>query len=102
MTATPVAPETPVAEPAQEERTGVESVRRATVVLHNDDVNSMDDVVHALLASVPELSVERAVEVMLTAHHHGQADVITCPLERAELYRDRLASHRLTATVRRE
>ncbi|TAK80810.1 MAG: Clp protease ClpS [Dehalococcoidia bacterium] len=62
----------------------------------------MDGVVHALLASVPELSVERAVEVMLTAHQHGQADVITCPLERAEMYRDRLASHRLTATVRRE
>ena len=91
-----------MAEPAQQEITGTELVRRATVVIHNDDVNSMDDVVHALLASVPELSVERAVEVMLTAHHHGQADVITCPLERAELYRDRLASHHLAATIRRE
>lgn len=97
-----VSPKTPVAEPVQQEATGTEFVRRATVVIHNDDVNSMDDVVHALLASVPELSVERAVDVMLTAHHHGQADVITCPLERAELYRDRLASHRLTATIRRE
>ena len=97
-----VSPQTPVAEPIAEEVTGIELVRRATVVIHNDDVNSMDDVVHALLASVPELSVERAVEVMLTAHNHGQADVITCPLERAELYRDRLASHRLTATIRRE
>ncbi len=97
-----VSPETPVAEPVQQESRGTEFVRRATVVIHNDDVNSMDDVVHALMASVPELSVERAVDVMLTAHHHGQAAVITCPLERAELYRDRLASHRLTATVRRE
>jgi ATP-dependent Clp protease adapter protein ClpS len=51
--------------------------------------------------SVPELTVERAVEVMLTAHEHGRADVITCPLERAELYRDRLESHRLTATIRK-
>lgn len=102
MTSTPARPGAPVVEPVRGERTGVESVRRATVVLHNDDVNGMDDVVHALLASVPELSVERAVEVMLTAHHHGQADVITCPLERAELYRDRLASHDLTATIRRE
>ncbi|MSQ29416.1 MAG: ATP-dependent Clp protease adaptor ClpS [Dehalococcoidia bacterium] len=97
-----VSPQTPVAEPIEQERTGTELVRRATIVLHNDDVNSMDDVVHALLASVPELSVGRAVEVMLTAHSHGQADVITCPLERAELYRDRLASHHLTATIRRE
>ncbi|MDA0270957.1 MAG: ATP-dependent Clp protease adaptor ClpS [Chloroflexi bacterium] len=72
-----------------------------TVVLHNDDVNSMDHVVRALLISVPELTVERAVEVMLAAHEHGRADVITCPLERAELYRDRLESHRLTATIRK-
>ncbi len=97
-----VSPKTPVLDPVQQEATGTEFVRHATVVVHNDDVNNMDGVVHALLASVPELSVERAVEVMLTAHHHGQADVLTCPLERAELYRDRLASHHLTATVRRE
>lgn len=71
------------------------------VVLHNDDVNSMDHVVHALLASVPELTTERAVEVMIAAHTHGQAEVIRCPLERAELYRDRLESHRLTATIER-
>ncbi len=71
------------------------------VVLHNDDHNSMDLVVYALLVSVPELDVERAVEVMLAAHNHGQADVITCPLERAELYRDRLEGHGLTATIRR-
>lgn len=72
-----------------------------TVVLHNDDVNSMDHVVHALLVSVPELDVQRAVQVMLTAHEHGQADVISCPLERAELYRDRLEAHGLTATIER-
>ena len=71
------------------------------VVLHNDDVNSMDHVVHALLASVPELTTERAVEVMIAAHTHGHAEVIRCPLERAELYRDRLESHRLTATIER-
>jgi ATP-dependent Clp protease adaptor protein ClpS len=71
------------------------------VVLHNDDVNSMDHVVIALVQSVPELTVEQAVEVMLTAHEDGRADVIACPLERAELYRDRLEAHGLTATIRR-
>lgn len=71
------------------------------VVLHNDDHNTMEHVVRSLLSSVPELEVERAVEVMLAAHEHGQADVITCPLERAELYRDRLESHGLTATIRK-
>jgi len=72
-----------------------------TVVLHNDDVNAMDHVVHALLTSVPELSLEDAARIMLIAHNHGEADVISCPLERAELYRDRLESHGLTATIRR-
>ncbi|MDA0815718.1 MAG: ATP-dependent Clp protease adaptor ClpS [Chloroflexi bacterium] len=71
------------------------------VILHNDDHNTMEHVVRALLLSVPELETERAVEVMLTAHEHGQADVIACPLERAELYRDRLQSRGLTATIRK-
>lgn len=71
------------------------------VILHNDDHNTMEHVVRALLLSVPELETDRAVEVMLTAHEHGQADVIACPLERAELYRDRLQSHGLTATIRK-
>jgi ATP-dependent Clp protease adaptor protein ClpS len=71
------------------------------VILHNDDVNDMAHVVRALLVSVPELTSERAAEIMLEAHNHGEAEVIRCPLERAELYRDRLESHGLTATVER-
>lgn len=71
------------------------------VILHNDDVNEMGHVVRALLVSVPELSPEQAVEIMLHAHEFGQADVIVCPLERAELYRDRLEAHGLTATIER-
>ena len=91
----------PPATPAGVLRPIAETLPPATVVLHNDDVNSMEHVVHALLDSVPELEAERAVEVMLAAHHHGEADVIACPLERAELYRDRLERHGLTATIRR-
>lgn len=90
--------------PVIEERgkTLEEFLTPATVVLYNDDVNSMDHVIHALLASVPEVDLERAAEIMLVAHNHGEADVISCPLERAELYRDRLESHGLTATIRRD
>ena len=89
--------------PAREahHRTIEEALPPYVVVLHNDDHNAMDHVVHALLVSVPELDPERAVEVMLVAHLRGQADVISCPLERAELYRDRLESHGLTATIRK-
>ncbi|MPZ24323.1 MAG: Clp protease ClpS [Dehalococcoidia bacterium] len=61
----------------------------------------MDHVVRALLRAVPELATERAVEVMLEAHSAGRAEVIVCPLERAELYRDRLESQGLTATIER-
>ena len=89
-----VAPETPT-------RSIEQTLPPYRVILHNDDVNDMGHVVRALLASVPELTRERAAEVMLEAHHHGRAEVIRCPLERAELYRDRLQSFGLTATIER-
>jgi ATP-dependent Clp protease adaptor protein ClpS len=71
------------------------------VILHNDDVNEMLYVVRSLLICVPELSAEDAAAIMLEAHQNGKARVIVCPLERAELYRDRLQSRGLTATVER-
>ena len=51
------------------------------VMLHNDEVNSMDGVVHALLLCVPELEPEDAVVIMLAAHEDGVARVIVCPVE---------------------
>jgi len=51
------------------------------------------------MRSVVSLSVERAAEIMLEAHNHGSATVITCPKEAAEHYRDRLESYSLTATI---
>ncbi len=70
-----------------------------SVILHNDDHNEMLYVVQCLQKAVPHLSEQRAVEIMLEAHNHGKAIVTTCPLELAELYRDRLASFGLTATI---
>jgi ATP-dependent Clp protease adaptor protein ClpS len=70
-----------------------------SVILHNDDVNDMQWVVVSIVVCVPEIEMERAVEIMFAAHEHGQAHVITCPLERAELYRDRLEGRGLTATI---
>ena len=69
------------------------------VILHNDDHNAMDFVVVALVKSVPSLSPQDAIEIMLEAHNRGQATVIVCPLELAELYRDRILSFGLTATI---
>ena len=90
--------------------TDLESNRRAlhdilppyAVILHNDDVNSMDLVVAALLKSVPTLTAEEATAIMFEAHNNGQAVVVTCPLEHAELYRDRLRGFGLGATIERE
>ena len=70
-----------------------------SVILHNDDHNDMVHVVVSLVKSVPNLGRVRATEIMFEAHNHGHALVTTCPLELAELYRDRLQSFGLTATI---
>lgn len=71
------------------------------VLLHDDDVNDMAHVVRALLSSVTSLTVEDATQIMLEAHLHGVAQVIICPKEHAELYRERLEQHGLTCTIER-
>lgn len=69
------------------------------VVLHNDDHNSMDYVVRSLMKAVPSLGRDDATRIMTEAHNHGQATVIVCTKEEAEMYRDRLESFGLTATI---
>jgi ATP-dependent Clp protease adaptor protein ClpS len=70
-----------------------------SVILHNDDHNEMLYVVRCLVKSVPSLGATRATQIMLEAHNRGKAVVTTCPLELAELYRERLESCGLTATI---
>jgi ATP-dependent Clp protease adaptor protein ClpS len=70
-----------------------------SVILHNDDHNEMFYVVRSLVRSVPDLGTTRATQIMLEAHNQGKAIVTSCPLELAELYRDRLVSCGLTATI---
>ena len=83
------------------ERTLAEILPPYNVILLNDDVHPMDYVVIALLRSVPALTLDRAAELMAEAHTTGQAVVITCPLEPAELYRDRIQTYGLGALVER-
>jgi ATP-dependent Clp protease adaptor protein ClpS len=72
------------------------------VILHNDDHNDFRHVVRALQKSVPGMSLGRATAIMWEAHTSGKAIVITCPLELAELYQQRLLSFGLTATIERD
>jgi ATP-dependent Clp protease adaptor protein ClpS len=88
-----------VTEPEVRQRSWTDILPPYRLILHNDDVNSMDHVVFALTNAVPGISIDRAVEIMLEAHNTGRALVIVCPLEQAELYRDRLKSYSLTATI---
>lgn len=69
------------------------------VILHNDDLNSMEHVVAVLIKVIPRMSEQRAVSVMIEAHTNGQAVAKKCHKELAELYEDRLRSEGLIATI---
>ena len=68
------------------------------VVLHNDDHNTPEHVVHSLI-EVLSIAHEWAEELMLQAHHHGEAIVATCPKDLAERFRSGLESRGLNATI---
>jgi ATP-dependent Clp protease adaptor protein ClpS len=72
---------------------------RYRVMLHNDDIHAMDEVVLALVRTVPSLSIEAATAIMFEAHTSGCAQVIICPREPAEYYRERLERFTLTCTI---
>lgn len=71
------------------------------VLLHNDDVNSMEHVVRALM-QVFKFEQRRCEQIMLEAHESGVALCTVEPLEQAELHRDQLQSFSLVATIEAE
>ena len=74
---------------------------RYKVLLHNDDVNSMEHVVKAL-RQVFKFGMEECVRIMIEAHQNGLALCTVEPLEQAELHRDQLISFSLVATIEPE
>jgi len=76
-------------------------IPRYKVLVHNDDVNSMDHVVNTLMRV---FKFERAIceEIMLKAHHEGVALCAVEPLEQAEFHRDQLLSSSLVSTIEKE
>ena len=71
------------------------------VILHNDDHHGMEEVIDALMKSVPGVGQRKAILIMLEAHTTGRAVVIVCPQEQAELYAERLGTFGLTVTIER-
>jgi ATP-dependent Clp protease adaptor protein ClpS len=71
------------------------------VLLHNDDVNSMEHVTK-VLTKVFKFGHARCEEIMMEAHRHGVALCAIEPLEQAEHHRDQLISFSLVATIEKE
>lgn len=74
---------------------------RYRVLLHNDDVNSMEHVVKSLMR-VFRFDTPRCEQIMLEAHKNGVALCATEPFEQAEFHRDQLISFSLIATIEPE
>ena len=71
------------------------------VLLHNDDVNSMDHVIKSLMR-VFQFKQDVCGRIMIEAHNNGMALCIVEPLEQAEHHRDRLLSFSLIVTIEPE
>lgn len=71
------------------------------VILHNDDVNSMHEVIRSLV-EIFRFDVEKANQIMWEAHNNGLALCKVEPFEHAELHRDQLKTKRLVSTIEPE
>ena len=68
------------------------------VLLHNDDVSSMEHVVQSVVELTP-LTIERSVQAMLEAHKSGVALLLVTHKERAELYCEQFRTKKLIVTM---
>ncbi len=77
--------------PTEETDTRTQRQPPHAVILHNDDVNTMDFVI-AVLRVVFGYTVEKCFELMIEAHEKGRCVVWVGPLEVAELKADQIKS----------
>jgi len=76
-------------------------IPRYKVLLHNDDKNSTDHVVKALMR-VFKFEQQECERIMAEAHKNGVALCTIEPYEQAELHRDQLVSFSLIASIEPE
>ena len=68
------------------------------VLLHNDDVNTVEHVVRSVFQLTP-LAQEEAIQKTIEADQSGVALLLVTHQERAELYQEQFASLSLTVTI---
>ena len=68
------------------------------VLLHNDEVNTFESVIGAIL-KLTTLQPREAVLRTLEAHETGVALLLVTHKERAELYQDQFTSLKITVTI---
>jgi len=68
------------------------------VLLHNDDVNSFEHVILAILKLTP-LESQQAILKTLEAHETGVSLLLVTHKERAELYVEQFATYQLSITI---
>jgi len=77
--------------PAEDTETRTRRQPPYAVILHNDDLNGMDFVIH-VLQTVFAYPVEKCFDLMMEAHEKGKVVVWVGPLEVAELKADQIHS----------
>ncbi|HEY2784364.1 MAG TPA: ATP-dependent Clp protease adaptor ClpS [Fimbriiglobus sp.] len=77
--------------PEEDTVTRTQLLQPYSVILHNDDINTMDFVV-AVLQKVFSYRIEKCMMLMTEAHETGRSVVWVGPLEVAELKADQIHS----------
>ncbi len=68
------------------------------VILHNDNVNTFEHVIRAIL-KLTQLNEQEAIDRTLEAHETGHSLLLVTHRERAELYCEQFATYRLKVTA---
>ena len=99
--AVPAKPDTDTAAETQTSQPETEQMPPWKVLLHNDDVNSMEHVTHTI-CELTTLDWDESRERMEEAHEKGVSLLLTTHKERAELYQEQFASKGLIVTIEQE
>jgi len=91
----------PLSQPGTRAEQHAHNIPLYKVLLHNDDYNTMEHVIKALMRVFKfELSV--CERIMMEAHQNGMALCTVEPMEKAEHHRDQLSSFSLISTIEPE